>query len=134
MFVLVFVFSLLPWLQSSSVADSLAADSLRTDTLREVTVRPNSKLPVEEAIDRSIQQRFGGVKVPSLGEVLEKLLPGINDKITHPFAIKARRREKRRKRSLKSLEDYDKEKTFNELLRDAYRQQMLEDSLTKAGR
>ena len=72
------------------------------------------------------------VPPPSLGTILEKLLPGINDKITHPFAIKQRKKERRKKRSLKALEDFDKVKTFDELLREAYRLQMREDSLQRA--
>ena len=57
---------------------------------------------------------------PSLGGVLEKLSPGINDKILHPFAIKQRKKERRRKRALKALEEYDRVKTFDELIREAY--------------
>ncbi len=66
---------------------------------------------------------------PSLGDILGKLSPGIIDKITHPFAIKARRRERRHAKAMKALEQLDRVKTFDELLREAYDRQMLEDSL-----
>ena len=67
--------------------------------------------------------------IQSFGDVLEKLSPGINDKITHPFAFKQRRKERRRKRLMKALEDYDQIDSFGDMLREAYEQQMEEDSL-----
>lgn len=64
---------------------------------------------------------------PSLGQILEKLSPGLNDKITHPFAIKQRKKERRQKRAMKALEDFEKNKTFDELVREAYEKQLLEE-------
>ena len=96
------------------------------DTLREVVVTPDKRLPVEDALRESLG------KMPrhkSLGDALEKVSPGINDKITHPFAVKARKRERRNKRWRKRINDYDRVKTFDELLREAYEQQLREDSL-----
>ena len=102
-------------------------DSMQTDTLREVTVRPLKELP---PVQFSLQGKIDlGIKSPpSLLNILEKRFPGIQDKIMHPTAFKARRREKRRKRCLKTLEDYDKVKTFGELLQEAYEQQMKENA------
>lgn len=99
-------------------ADSLTQDSIPTDTLREVTVRAGKTYHLS-------QMEMSGTKSdivapPSLGGVLEKLSPGINDKILHPFAIKQRKQERRRKRALKALEEYDRVKTFDELIREAY--------------
>ena len=90
-------------------------------------VHPRDKLPVEEAIDQSL--RRGQIGTKTLGDILERLSPGINDKITHPFAIKARQKERRRKRAMKALENFDRVRTFDELLREAYEQMQLEDSL-----
>lgn len=112
--------------------DSLTVtrDSLRTDTLREVTVRPDSILPVQRIVEEIIRkEREEQIHVPSLGEILQKRFPRLNDIITNPTAFRERRLEARRRRSLKALEDYDKVKTFDELLREAYERQMLEDSL-----
>ena len=112
-------------------ADSLSVDSLGVDTLREVTVRAGRHIPLPGMVV-SPGLKEAVVPPPSLSSVLEKLSPGINDKITHPFAIKQRKKERRRKRSLKALEDFDKVKTFGELLNEAYRKQMHEDSVQRA--
>ena len=112
-------------------ADSLSADSLGVDTLREVTVRAGRHIPLPGMVV-SPGLKEAVIPPPSLSSVLEKLSPGINDKITHPVAIKQRKKERRRKRSLKALEDFDKVKTFGELLNEAYRKQMHEDSVQRA--
>lgn len=107
------------------------ADSLQADTLREVTVRAGRHIPLPGmVIGPGLKDEV--VPPPSLGKILEKWSPGINDKITHPFAIKQRKKERRRKRSLKALEDFDRMKTFDELLHEAYIQQLREDSIEKA--
>lgn len=104
-------------------------DSVSMDTLREVTVRAGRHIPLPGMVVGGSKDNV--VAPPSLSDILEKLLPGLNDKIMHPFAFSQRKKERRRKRSLKALEDFDKVKTFNELLREAYQQQLLEDSLEK---
>ena len=111
--------------------DSAQADSLRTDTLHEVTVRAGKHIPLPGMVINP-NKKDEVIPPPSLGSILEKLSPGLNDKITHPFAIKQRKKERRRKRSLKALEEFDKIKTFDELLHEAYLQQMREDSIEKA--
>jgi hypothetical protein len=127
---------LLPLLISLALAtDTLQKDSMRTDTMREVVVYSPQGLPVNKALDRSLKRwKEGQVNIPSVGEMLEKLSPGINDKITHPFAIKDRKREKRRKQRLRSLEHFDQVKTFKDLLYEAYIQQMREDSIERANK
>lgn len=107
--------------------DSLEKDSLRTDTLKEVTVI-GGKLPVSKAIDRSIEAwKKSQPKTKSLGDVLEKWSPGLNDKITHPFAIKQRKMERKRKRTREILEHYDRVRTFDDLLREAIEEQELKE-------
>ncbi len=112
--------------------DSLRADSLRVDTLREVSVRVDSTLRVEKVIDKSLKKN-PVPKTMSMGDVLEKISPGINDKITHPFAIKDRKKERRLRRTKKILENFDRVKTFNELLDEAVKRQQLEDARQKRG-
>ena len=109
-------------------ADSIVhvEDSMRTDTLREVTVRAGKTYHLSEMEMSGTKNDIAAP--PSLGGVLEKLSPGINDKILHPFAIKQRKQERRRKRVMKNLEDYDRVKTFDELLREAYEKQQMEDA------
>lgn len=103
-------------------------DTCGVDTLREVTVRAGRHIPLPGmVINPTLKEAV--VPPPSLGDILNKLSPGLKDKIMYPFAFKERRREKRRRRSLKALEDFDKVRTFDELLREAYERQLLEDSL-----
>lgn len=105
-------------------------DSMRTDTLREVTIRPLKEYHLSEMELSGIKNDI--VAPPSLGGILEKLSPGINDKILHPFAIKQRKQERRRKRALKNLEDYDRVKTLDELIQEAYEKQLKEDAAASA--
>ena len=101
-----------------AVPDTLRRPMERVDTLREIEVRPDSSLPMMKAIQSSLN-RQNIQAPPSLGDILEKIAPGINDKICHPFAIKQRRRERKHKRDRKILEHYDQVKTFDDLLREA---------------
>ena len=54
------------------------------------------------------------------------------DVIMHPFAFKQRKHDRRRKKHQQVLEEYSRVKTFDELLREAYELQMLEDSLQRS--
>ena len=112
------------------MADTLRTDTVppqmeRVDTLRQVEVRGDTVLPVMEAIMKSLGRQ--NIKTPpSLGDILEKLSPGINDKITHHFAFKARKKERKHKRDRKVLEEYEAVKTFNDLLREACEREGIE--------
>ena len=105
-------------------------DGIPTDTLREVIIIPDSLLPVDRVIRESLGQEQV-IKVPKVSDVLDRLSPGLTDKVMHPFAIKERKRERRMQRHLKVMEEYSRVKTFDELLRDAYERQILEDSLQR---
>lgn len=90
-----------------------------TDTLKEVeVVAPESTAALEDAIRQSIA-RMGIPSTPSLGDVINKISPGLTDKILHPFAFKDRRKAKKHKRDKKVLEEFDRVKTFDELVREA---------------
>ena len=90
-----------------------------TDTLREVEViAPESTAALEDAIRQSIA-RMGIPSTPSLGDVINKISPGLTDKILHPFAFKDRRKAKKHQRDKKVLEEFDRVKTFDELVREA---------------
>lgn len=121
--------SALPQQPADSAA--VATDSLRTDTLHEVTVRAGRVLNVDSfqlhGDHNALKQP---VPPPSFGDIVEKLVPGFNDKATHPFAIKQRRRERRHKRAMRALEELDRIKTFDDLLRESYERQMREDSIS----
>ena len=90
-----------------------------TDTLKEVQViAPQSTAALEDAIRQSIA-RMGIPHTPNLGEVIDKISPGLTDKILHPFAYKDRRKARKHKRDKKALEEFDRVKTFDDLVREA---------------
>lgn len=117
-------------MMTDSLENRPQGDGIPTDTLREVIIIPDSLLPVDRVIRESLGQEQV-IKVPKVSDVLDRLSPGLSDKIMHPFAIKERKRERRMQRHLKVMEEYSRVKTFDELLRDAYEQQILEDSLQR---
>ena len=91
----------------------------RIDTLKEVEiVAPGRISGLEDALRQSLE-RMQGPSVPSLSDVLNKISPGLMDKILHTFAIKDRRRAKRRKKVQKVLDDFNNTKTFDDLVREA---------------
>ena len=120
---LLFMGSMLPQEQKEQ-------DTMPTDTLREVVIFPDSLLPIERITRESLRQRKD-IKVPSVSDILNRVSPSLNDKIMHPFAFKQRKHDRRKKKQQQVLEEYSRVKTFDELLRDAYEQQMLEDSLQR---
>lgn len=99
-------------------------EAVRVDTLREIVVEAQKGLPVMEQFRKGLgtQPRTMG-----LGQILDKLSPGLTDKITHPFAIKQRKLERKRKKAAKILEDYKKVKSDKELFEDIVRRQREED-------
>lgn len=101
-----------------------------TDTLREIVIFPDSLLPVERITRETLKQRKD-IKVPSVSDILNRVSPELNDKIMHPFAIKQRKHERRKKRQQQVLDEYSRVKSFDELLREAYERQLLEDSLQR---
>lgn len=110
--------------------DSTVRDTLQADTLREVVVRPDSVLSVVRVLEKTVG-RSRGPKSMSLGDVIEKVAPGLQDKMLHPFAIKQRKSERRKKKMRQVLENYDRQKTFNELLDEAVKRQQMEDERAK---
>ena len=110
--------------------DSTVRDTLQADTLREVVVRPDSVLPVVRVLEKTVG-RSRGPRSVSLGDLIEKVAPGLQDKMLHPFAIKQRKSERRKKKMRRVLENYDRQKTFNELLDEAVKRQQMEDERAK---
>ena len=99
--------------------DTIPPTHEQTDTLKEVeVVAPESTAALEDAIRQSIA-RMGIPSTPSLGDVINKISPGLTDKILHPFAFKDRRKARKHKRDKKVLEEFDRVKTFDELVREA---------------
>lgn len=104
--------------------DSSLTMRSEVDTLREIVVRPDSSLRMNDAIDKSLKRKRQPRNM-SLGDVLDKLSPGLQDKITHPFAVKDRKRDRKHKRDRQILKEYDSSKTPNDLLKEALRREGL---------
>jgi len=99
--------------------DTIPPTRERIDTLQEVeVVAPERTKGLEDAVRQSLA-RMIVPHTPSVSEVLDKLSPGLTDKIMHPFAIKERKRERKRKRDKKILDDFEHTKTFEDLLLEA---------------
>ena len=93
-------------------------------------MRTDSVLPVVRLLEKTVG-RSRGPRSMSLGDVIEKVAPGLQDKMLHPFAIKQRKSERRKKKMRRVLENYDRQKTFNELLDEAVKRQQMEDERAK---
>lgn len=90
-----------------------------TDTLKEVqVVAPSSMAGLQDAIRQSME-RMGVPRTPNMGEVIDKISPGLTDKILHPFAYKDRKKAKKHKRDKQALEEFDRVKSFDDLVREA---------------
>ena len=111
------------FMMTAAPDDTIPPLQERVDTLREVeVVAPGRISGLEDAIRQSLQ-RMGVPRSMSLGDVINKISPGLTDKILHPFAFKDRKREKKRKKVKKILEDFDNTKTFDELVREALKRE-----------
>lgn len=117
-------------MMTDSLSNKPVHDEMPEDTLQEIVIVPDSLLPVDHVIRENLNMRKN-IRVPSVSDVLDRLSPGLSDKIMHPFAVKQRQHERRKKRHIKVMEEYNRVKTFDELIREAYEQQLLEDSLQK---
>lgn len=100
--------------------DTIPPTRERIDTLQEVeVVAPERTKGLEDAVRQSLARMGVGQHTPSVSDVLDKLSPGLTDIIMHPFAIKERKRERKRKRDKKILDDFEHTKTFEDLLLEA---------------
>lgn len=90
-----------------------------TDTLKELqVVAPSSTAGLADAIRQSMA-RMGVPHTPNMGEVIDKISPGLTDKILHPFAYKDRKKARKHKRDKQALEEFDRVKSFDDLVREA---------------
>lgn len=75
------------------------------DTLREIIVRPDTVIRI--GISPTLRQDMRNQNRYSLGSILDRRAPGLQDRITHPFAIQERKYERKRKKVQHVLDDYD---------------------------
>ena len=110
-------------LLSVLAAGSIAAQEQKTDTtandttlrgvkMKEIVVTKDRRLP----IFASPKAKETGPRVPTLSDLIGHKA---TDMIMHPFAIKQRKEERRRKKIAKKLWEYEHVKSNNELLREA---------------
>ena len=110
-------------LLSVLAAGSIAAQEQKTDTtandttlrgvkMKEIVVTKDRRLP----IFASPKTKETGPRVPTLSGLIGHKA---TDMIMHPFAIKQRKEERRRKKIAKKLWEYEHVKSNNELLREA---------------
>ena len=104
--------------------DTIPPTHERTDTLKEVEVlAPESTAGLEDAIRQSLKKMGIDPRTPSVSDVINKISPGLTDKIMHPFAIKDGKKARKRKRDQKILDDFDGTKSFDDLLREALKRE-----------
>ena len=103
--------------------DTIPPTTERTDTLKEVEViAPGRTSGLEDALRQSLERM--GIRNPvTLGNLIDKISPNLTDKILHPFAFKERRKAKKRKKVQKILDDFDRTKTFDDLVREALKRE-----------
>lgn len=75
------------------------------DTLREIIVRPDTVIRV--GISPTLRQDMNNLNRYSLGGILQRRAPVLQDRIMHPFAVKDRKNERKRKKVQQVLEEYD---------------------------
>lgn len=99
-------------------AQSEKQDTTKSDTtlqgvkMKEVIVTKDKRLPIFV----SPQTKEAQPHVPSLSDLIGGKA---TDMIMHPFAFKSRREERRRRKVMKKIWEYEHVKTNNELLREA---------------
>jgi hypothetical protein len=87
--------------------------------LKEVeVVAPGPTSGLEDALRQSLE-RMGIRNSITVSTLLDKIKPGLSDYVMHPFAFKDRKRAKKRKKVQQILNDFDRTKTFDELVREA---------------
>ncbi|MBQ8050427.1 MAG: hypothetical protein IJ197_02465 [Bacteroidaceae bacterium] len=114
---LLFLFLILTTLsaQAQEKADSTANDTtMQGAKMKELVVTKDRRLPIFPSKKILDPQEHPHVK--SLSEIIGAKA---TDVIMHPFAFSQRKKEKRMRKAMKKLQEYDLIKSDNELLREA---------------
>lgn len=102
----------LAWAQSEKKDTAQTDTTLQGAKMKEVLVTKDRRLPIFV----SPKTKEATPHVPSVSDIIGKKA---TDMIMHPFAFKSRKEERRRKKALKKLWEYEHIKTDGELLREA---------------
>ena len=107
-------------------ADSTAEDTtLQGVKMKELIVTKDRRLPIFPG--KKVTEK--APSVPSLSDIIGKKA---TDVIMHPFAFSQRKKEKRMRKAMKKLQEYDLIKSNNELLREALMREGIDpDSLMR---
>ena len=113
----IFLFSLLVLsvfvARAQEKADTTANDTtLQGVKMKEIVVTKDKRLPIFV----SPETKDTGPRVKSLSDIIGSKAM---DMIMHPFAFKSRKEERRRRKAMQKLWEYEHVKTNNELLREA---------------
>lgn len=99
--------------QAQEKKDTTSNDTtLKGAKMKEVVVTKDKRLPIFV----SPETKNMGPRVPSVSDIIGAKA---TDMIMHPFAFKSRKEERRRRKVLKKLWEYDHVKSNTELLREA---------------
>ena len=99
-------------------AQAERTDTAQTDTtlsgvkMKEVVITKDKRLPIFVSPETKDQ-------VPRVKSLSEIIGSKATDMIMHPFAFKSRKEERRRRKAMQKLWEYEHVKTNNELLREA---------------
>ena len=90
-------------------SDNVPADSLKTDTLREVVVKGRERtvqIPLSNSMKLDMKLATWAQKYSPNG-LLQKYAPTLHDQIMHPFGFAERKKNRKRKKVNKILQQYD---------------------------
>ncbi len=100
------------WQSAASLyaqSDNVPSDSLKTDTLREVIVTGGNhgvQLPLSNSLKQDMKLSSWAQKYSPNG-LLQKYAPTLHDQIMHPFGFAERKKNRKRKKVDKILQQYD---------------------------
>lgn len=99
--------------------------------LKQVDVDGKKETPLEEAIRKSLGSDLTMPRQKSVSDVIGKKA---TDYIMHPFARKARQRERQKEAVKNNIEKLDAAKTYEDELTESINRQLREDSIEAANK
>ena len=117
----------------TQMSDTTARDTSvqMQGTLKQVDVNGKHETQLEESIRKSLGNDLTVPRTKSVSDVIGKKA---TDYIMHPFAYKARQRERQKQKVEENLKKLDAAKTYEDELTAAINQQLIEDSIAAANK
>ena len=115
----------------TQMSDTTARDTSvqMQGTLKQVDVDGKHETQLEQAIRKSLGSDLTTPRTKSVSDVIGQKA---TDYIMHPFARKARQRERQKQRVEENLKKLEAAKTYEDELTQAINQQLMEDSIAAA--